>query len=112
MVICLEQGADLHMAQLTPLPLTVSCLVKSRLVLSFWYWLTRVVLEKGPLNGCVCSFVRARRKHLEGEVFEMLLTFTDFLAFKELIVDYKAVSRSFHNSYELTTIVTMLARCL
>jgi len=25
MVICLEQGADLHMAQLMPLPLTVSC---------------------------------------------------------------------------------------
>jgi len=24
MVICLEQGADLHMAQLIPLPLTVS----------------------------------------------------------------------------------------
>jgi len=27
--------------------------VKSRLVLPFWYWLTRIVLEKGPLNGCV-----------------------------------------------------------
>ena len=27
---------------------------KSRLVLPFWYWLTRVVPEKGPLNGCVC----------------------------------------------------------
>jgi len=25
MVICLEQGADLHMAQLMPLPLAVSC---------------------------------------------------------------------------------------
>ena len=44
MVICLERGADLHMAQLMPLPLTVSCSVKSRLVLPFWYWLTRVVL--------------------------------------------------------------------
>ena len=27
---------------------------KSRLVLPFWYWFTRVVLDKGPLNGCVC----------------------------------------------------------
>jgi len=27
-VICLELGADLHMAQLMPLPLTVSCLSK------------------------------------------------------------------------------------
>jgi len=29
--------------------------VKSRLVLPFWYRLTRVVPEKGPLNGCVCN---------------------------------------------------------
>jgi len=29
--------------------------VKSRLVLPLWYWLTRVVPENGPLNGCVCS---------------------------------------------------------
>ena len=28
MVICLERGADLHMAQLMPLPLTVSCFTK------------------------------------------------------------------------------------
>jgi len=51
MVICLERGADLHMAQLMPLPLTVSCF---RLVLPFWYQLTWVVPDEGPLNGCVC----------------------------------------------------------
>ena len=28
--------------------------VKSRLVLPFWYRLTRVVPDKGPLTGCVC----------------------------------------------------------
>jgi len=28
MVICLERGADLHMARLMPLPLTVSCFSK------------------------------------------------------------------------------------
>ena len=33
--------------------------VKSRLVLPFWYRLTWVVLEKGPLNGCVCVRVHA-----------------------------------------------------
>jgi len=54
MLICLERDADLHVAQLMPLPLTVSCFIKSRLVLLFWYRLTRVVPEKGPLNGCVC----------------------------------------------------------
>ena len=32
MVICLEQGADLHTAQLMPLPLTVSCFSKIQLV--------------------------------------------------------------------------------
>jgi len=56
-VFCLERGAHLHMAQLMPLPLTVSS-VKSRLVLPFWYRLTWVVPEKGLLNGCVCVIVR------------------------------------------------------
>ena len=28
---------------------------KFTLVLPFWYWLTRVVPEKGPLNVCVCA---------------------------------------------------------
>ena len=28
--------------------------VKSRLVLSLWYRLTWIVLDKGPLNSCVC----------------------------------------------------------
>jgi len=34
-VICLEQGADLHTAQLTPLPLTVSCFSKIRIGFTF-----------------------------------------------------------------------------
>ena len=33
--------------------------VKSRLVLPFWYRLTRVVPEKEPLNGCACVYVYA-----------------------------------------------------
>jgi len=57
MVIWLEQDADLHMAQLMPLPLTVSCFSKIQIGLPFWYWLTWVVPEKGPLNGCVCVCV-------------------------------------------------------
>jgi len=44
---CLKQGADLHMAQLMPLPLTVSCFSKIQIGLPFWYRRTRVVLEKG-----------------------------------------------------------------
>ena len=46
MVMCLGQGVDLHMVQLMPLPLTISCSSKSRLVLPFWYRLTWVVPYK------------------------------------------------------------------
>ena len=35
MVICLERGADLHTAQLTPLPLTVSCFSKIQIDFTF-----------------------------------------------------------------------------
>ena len=35
MVTCLERGADLHMAQLMPLPLTVSCFSKIQIGLTF-----------------------------------------------------------------------------
>ena len=43
MVMCLGQGADLHMAQQMPLPLTISCSNPD------WFYLpgfTRVVLDK------------------------------------------------------------------
>jgi len=35
MVICLERGADFHMAQLMPLPLTVSCFSKIQIGFTF-----------------------------------------------------------------------------
>ena len=35
MVSCLERGADLHMAQLMPLPLTVSCFSKIHIGFTF-----------------------------------------------------------------------------
>ena len=35
MVICPEQGADLHIAQLIPLPLTVSCFSKIQIGFTF-----------------------------------------------------------------------------
>ena len=57
MVICLELGADLHMAQRMPLPLTVSCFSKIQIGFTF------LVLaypaspgKKGPLNVCLCVF--------------------------------------------------------
>ena len=51
MVICLQRGADLHVAQLMPLPFTVSCFCKIQIGFTF------LAPEKGPLNGCVCVCV-------------------------------------------------------
>ena len=58
-VICLERGADLHMAQLMPLPLTVSCFSKIQIGFTFLYRLTWVVPEKWPLKGCMCVCIPA-----------------------------------------------------
>ena len=51
-----SSGCHCHSLSLAP--------VKSRLVLPFWYWLTRVVPEKGPLNGCVCVCVDGKEESL------------------------------------------------
>jgi len=55
--LCLGQGADLHMAQLMPLPLTISCSSKFRLVLPFWCRLTWVVPDKIQcVRACVLRY--------------------------------------------------------
>ena len=54
MVICLELGADCICPSWCHCHSLSLALLKSRLVLPFWYRLTRVVPEKGPLNECVC----------------------------------------------------------
>ena len=54
MVICLEQGADLHMAQLIPLPLTVSCFSKIQIGFTSLVPARLGSPGKGPLNVCVC----------------------------------------------------------
>ena len=53
-VICLERGADLHMFQLMPLPLTVSCFSKIQIGFTFLVPAHLGSPGKGPLNGCVC----------------------------------------------------------
>ena len=46
-----------------PFLLTVSCFSKIQIGLPFWYRLTRVVPEKGLLNGCVCVCVNCLQVH-------------------------------------------------
>ena len=57
MVICLERDADLHMAQLMPLPLTVSCFSKIQTVFTFLVPAYLGSPGKRALNGCVCVCV-------------------------------------------------------
>ena len=54
MVICLERDADLHMAQLMPLPFTVSCFSKIEIGFTFLVPAYPGIPGKGSLNGCVC----------------------------------------------------------
>ena len=63
MVICLDQGSDLHMAQLMPLPLTVSCFSEIQIGFTF------LVLAHPGSPGkkavkrvcvCVCVFLPIR----------------------------------------------------
>ena len=57
MVICLEQGADLHMAQLMPLPLTVSCF--SEIQIDFTFLVPAHLGSRGQRAvKCVCVCVR------------------------------------------------------
>jgi len=83
MVICLGRDADFHMAQLMPLPLTISCSSKSRLVLPFSYRLIRVVPDKGPLNGCcyIHTLISADAKLLLQLLHSTYLGFCSYIHF-------------------------------
>jgi len=67
-VICLEQGADLHMTQLMPLPLTVSCFSKIHIDFAFLVLAHLGSPGKGPLTGvcvCVCVCVSLERTTIQ-----------------------------------------------
>ena len=60
MVICLERGADLHMFQLMPLPLTVSCF--SEIQIGFAFLVLAHLGSPGKMvvkRVCVCGAVLA-----------------------------------------------------
>jgi len=50
-----NQTTSLGKHKLTILIVVHSCFSKIQISLLFWYRLTRVVPDKGPLNGCVCT---------------------------------------------------------
>ena len=53
MVVCQQRGADLHMAQLMPLPLTVSCFSKIQMGFTFLVPAHPGSPGKKPLHVCV-----------------------------------------------------------
>ena len=54
MVICLERGADLHMAQLMSLPLTVSCFSKIQIDFTFLVPADLGSPGQRAVIGCMC----------------------------------------------------------
>jgi len=64
-VVSLEQGADLNMAQLMPLPLSVSFFSKIQISFTFLVPAHLGSPGKGPLNGCecVCAVLRMTIVH-------------------------------------------------
>jgi len=65
MVVCLELGADLHMAQLMPMPLIISCFSKIQTGFTFLVLAHPVVPEKGLLNiVCMCVSCSISKIHI------------------------------------------------
>ena len=67
MVICLERGADLHMFQLMPLPLTVSCFSKVQIGFAFLVPAHlgspgKIAVKRVCVCVCVCVGFRAHVK--------------------------------------------------
>jgi len=57
MVICLERGADLHMAQLMSLPLTVSCFSKIQIGFTFLVLAHLGSPGQRAVKRCVCVYL-------------------------------------------------------
>jgi len=80
-VVCLEQGADLHMAHLMPLPLTVSCFSKIQIGFTF---LVQADLgspgKRAVKRVCVCVCVSACPRPYDHIFGTTRPIFTEFFA--------------------------------
>jgi len=73
-IICLERGAELHMAQRMPLPLTISCLSKIQIGLTFLVPADLGCPGKGPLNRCCCCCVATSPNLFEDKAWLSFMT--------------------------------------
>ena len=75
-----------------PLPLTVTCFNKIQIGftdLPFWYRLTWVVPEKGPLNGGVCVCVCASVNNWKNRIMSARVSFYNSLSLGLLVVSIR-----------------------
>jgi len=73
MVICLERGADLHMSQLMPLLLTVSCYSKIQIGFTFLVPAHpgspgHRAVKRVCVCVCVCTFTAARQRQSDNRM--------------------------------------------
>jgi len=66
--------------------------VKSRLVLPFWYWLTRVVLDKGPLNVCVCYSIPLKTRSFQHSNYGLIELLQQVFS-KPTVAPYKTLQQ-------------------
>ena len=103
MVICLERGADLHMAQLMPLPLTVSCF--SKIQIGFTFLVPAHPGSPGQRavkRVCVCSAT--------GETFTSLqyMYRVGRTTIGEIVIDTcQAITDNMHQAYSVLTLTTV-----
>jgi len=82
MIICLKRDADLHMDQLMPLLLTVSCFSKIHIGFTFLVPAHPGSPGKGPLNCvCVCVCVCVCLKKFDSFAFIALVSLVRYLLF-------------------------------
>ena len=73
MAICLERSADLHMVQLMPLPLTVSCF--SKIQIGFTFLIPAHPGSPGQRavkRGCVCVYDDYDKKRRLSDRFDII----------------------------------------
>ena len=93
-----------------PLPLTVSCFSKIQIGLPFWYRLTRVVPDKGPLNGCVSVCVRAYQTGKALLVFILILILVIKPVILLILLSYPMSEMSKRNCH-CTLIIGIISGC-
>jgi len=111
-VICLERGADLHMAQLMPLPLTVSCFSKIQIGFTFLVPAHPRSPGKRAVKWYVCVCVQGERlSHAVGCAFAICLEKKQAREKEKVTVTFSENGTSFTRmgSFRQTTLTERLA---